>query len=63
MRIKFHIPPTRDQGSCVIETSSKYWLETPNKQALWEYNSMRRHDGQPDVKRLPNGTTQERIKE
>jgi hypothetical protein len=32
-------------------------METAEENALWTYNSLREHDGQPPLKALPKGTT------
>jgi len=61
MRIRYTIPPTPDQGSCVIIGKGGYG-ETPARNALWQYNSNRAHDGQAPVSRLPNGTRAERLR-
>lgn len=62
MKIRYQVPVTRDQGPCtLIGTSSA--TETATANALWEYNSMRAHDGQPPVKQFPPGTQRVRIDE
>jgi len=62
MRIRYDIPPTRDQGNCrIVGVSSP--METARENALWEYNSMREHDGQPSVENLPRGTKSVRLED
>jgi hypothetical protein len=59
-KIEFAIPPTRRQGSCTIIGTSSL-METAYQNALWQYNSMRAHDGLPPVNRLPEGTCKGRV--
>lgn len=54
------VPVTRDQGPCEIVCYESY-METYRQNALWDYNRMRDHDGQPHLTRMPNGTTYTRI--
>lgn len=54
------VPVTEDQGPCKIVCSASY-RETYRQNALWEYNSMRAHDGQQPLTRMPNGTTYTKI--
>ena len=60
MRIRYSIPPTLHVGSCIIVGQSGFG-ETARENALWEYNSMRRHDDLPPVKGFPQGTVSKRI--
>lgn len=55
MIVEYTMPPTREQGTCVIIGKSSY-METARENALWAYNSMREHDGQPPLSALPKGT-------
>jgi hypothetical protein len=52
------VPATEDQSptSFVASQSS---METFEENALWTYNKMREHDGQPPLKRMPYGTKYE----
>jgi len=54
-KYKYTMPPTREQGSYSTIANS-------NKDALWDYNSARAHDGLPPIERLPNGTKRKAIK-
>lgn len=49
------VPPTRDQGNAKFTATDSYG-ETVAKSALWTYNSMRAHDGQAPLTRMPRGT-------
>jgi len=60
MMTRYRIPPTANQGSCVIVGKSTL-METARENALWEYNSMRAHDGQRPLSALPRGTKSERV--
>lgn len=52
-----HIPFQHDMGSISPYTvSAKYLYGSAREEALWHYNSMRRHDGLPERKHLPKGT-------
>ena len=62
MKRLYKIPVTNDQGNCEILGVAN-GSETTRENALWEYNSMREHDGQPPVSDLPIGTTSEVIEE
>jgi hypothetical protein len=62
MRIEYTLPVTRDQGPCKIIGTS-YPMTTAREDALWQYNSMREHDGQRPLKALPIGTTSKRIED
>jgi hypothetical protein len=54
----FNIPSTNDQGSATVRIGkTEYYDKTWRGAALAKYNSMRAHDGQPPLKRLPRGTT------
>jgi len=60
MKFRVKIPPTYEQGGftfTTVETDS----ESRHEAALWDYNKAREHDGLPPVRRLPAGTTFERI--
>lgn len=49
------IPPTHDQGNhCMRFMCNRCEVR---KEALWDYNSARAHDGLPSISRLPAGTT------
>ena len=54
-KIQYTIPPTANVGNCTIVGVSSL-TETARENALWEYNSMRAHDGLPPVGTFPNGT-------
>lgn len=58
MEIKYTIPATGDQGPCVIVGKASA-MESASDNALWAYNSMRRHDGQLALQKLPSGTVAE----
>ena len=60
MRIEYRTPSTKDMGTTVIVGRSGFG-ETARENALWEYNSMRRHDDLPPVKGFPQGTVSKRI--
>jgi len=60
MKIEYSIPPTRDLGSCII-VGKESPMESARDNALWEYNSMRAHDGLPPISSLPWGTTSKRL--
>lgn len=60
--IKFDIPVTRDQGPCKIIGTESH-SETAEENALWHYNRMREHDGQPPLSRLPEGTKATRVED
>lgn len=62
-QFKVTVPPTWEQGSytTIVSDNGRYG-ETIAKQALWDYNSARRHDGLPPLKRMPNGTKYRRLK-
>ena len=55
------VPPTKDQATFRILARDDYM--TVAKDALQSYNSARAHDGQPPLKRMPNGTTYTRLYE
>jgi catechol-2,3-dioxygenase len=55
------VPPTKEQGSSTFIAYNNYY-ETLAQNALWKYNSMRKHDGLPPLKRMPKGTKYERLK-
>lgn len=54
-KIQYTIPPTANVGNCTIIGVSST-TETARENALWEYNSMRAHDGLQPVGTFPNGT-------
>ena len=54
------VPPTRDQGNTRFIASASY-METVAKNALWTYNSMRAHDGQGPLTKMPKGTKYEKV--
>lgn len=56
MHYKFTVPPTMEQGS-YRGICSNSGSETYRKNALWDYNSARAHDGLPPIERMPAGTT------
>jgi hypothetical protein len=53
--LKATIPPTKDQGSCIILGSQGFY-ETFKQDILKQYNKMRERDGFPPVIRMPSGT-------
>ena len=61
MKCIVHVPCTNDQGNTSFDASDSY-SETVAKNALWTYNSMRAHDGQEPLTKMPKGTTYERVK-
>ena len=54
-KIQYTIPPTANVGNCTIVGVSSL-TETARANALWQYNSMRAHDGLDPVQTFPNGT-------
>ncbi len=56
MKSKFtvEVGPTWEQGNTKFVADSR-------ADALWEYNSMRAHDGLPPLKRMPKGTKYTRL--
>jgi len=54
------VPPTNDQGSTRFIASASY-TETMRKNALWEYNNMRAHDGFEPLAKMPKGTRYEKV--
>ena len=56
------VPITDDQGPYIFRASDNYG-QTVAEDALQDYNSARDHDGQPPLKRMPNGTTYDRMYE
>jgi hypothetical protein len=60
MKYLVKVPPTKEQGNYKT-TAQSGWGETYRKNALWSYNSAREHDGLPPIKRMPKGTTYEKI--
>jgi hypothetical protein len=56
MKYQFTVPPTYEMGS-YSGTCSNNYTETYRKNALWDYNSARAHDGLPPLARMPSGTT------
>ena len=48
------VPPTRDVGSYTTRVRGP--VANARRDALWDYNSARRHDGLPPVDRMPSGT-------
>ena len=54
-KIQYTIPPTANVGNCTIIGVSSL-TETARENALWQYNSMRSHDGLDPVQSFPNGT-------
>jgi hypothetical protein len=59
-KIKYVIPASHQVGNCEIVGVSSL-METARENALWQYNSMRAHDGLPPVVSFPNGTKGETI--
>ena len=59
--ISVTVPPTKDQGSSTFLAYNNYY-ETMAQNALWKYNSMRKYDGQPPLKRMPKGTKYAKVK-
>ena len=61
MQIEYTFPNTKDMSQCqIIGTSSS--MESAKENALWEYNSMRAHDGLKPINFMPRGTTAKIIK-
>jgi hypothetical protein len=60
-RYKVTVPPTMEQGSytTTVTTRGGWFSESIAKQALWDYNSARAHDGLPPLSRMPKGTRYE----
>lgn len=52
-----------DMGSISAMDVTETRYETKESQALWQINSMRRHDGLKEYKRLPKGIKFTRIGE
>lgn len=48
------VPPTAEVGS--YKTRARGPIANARRDALWDYNSARRHDGLPPVDRMPRGT-------
>ena len=48
------VPPTREMGS--YKTRVHGPMSNARRDALWDYNSARRHDDLPPVDRMPSGT-------
>jgi hypothetical protein len=61
MRYKVTFPFMDDMGSYGPIFASSNTMETKEENALWDLNSARRHDGLPELKRLPAGTKFERM--
>ena len=57
-KYKVTVPPTREQGSYTTIVSGPDY----RKDALWDYNSCRAHDGLQPLQRMPAGTVYTRIK-
>lgn len=57
----FTVPPTRNVGSYSGTCRTSYG-ETYRQHALWDYNSVRAHDGLPPITRMPPGTKYQRVK-
>ena len=49
------VPPTMEMGSYSTKVTGAY-TQSKEKEALWDYNSARAHDGLRKLKRMPNGT-------
>lgn len=55
MKYTVTVPPTAQMGSFkTVARSSRN--ESAAKNALWDYNSARAHDGLPPLSRMPSGT-------
>lgn len=52
-----------DMGSISAMDVTETRYETKEEQALWQINSMRRHDGLKEYKRLPKGIKFTKVKE
>jgi hypothetical protein len=63
VKYKVTIPFQDDMGSIAPFIAKSTTLLSAREDALWEFNSMRRHDGLPERKRLPNGTKFEPVYE
>lgn len=48
------VPPTREMGS--YKTRVRGPMDNARRDALWDYNSARDHDGLDPVERMPSGT-------
>ena len=59
-RYKVTVPPTMEMGSYSTVVSDKH--QSKEKDALWDYNSARSHDGLRPLKRMPNGTRYKKIR-
>lgn len=57
---KFIVPSTMDMGSYSGIANAGY-TETMRKNALWQYNNARAHDGLIELSKMPNGTKYERV--
>jgi hypothetical protein len=59
MKFLVKVPATKDVGSYQFSviTGSYGWGLSKAKEALWQYNSARAHDGLEPLTRMPNGTT------
>lgn len=53
--LRVNVPPTAEQGSYNCKADDR-------KDALWQYNKAREHDGLPPINRMPNGTTYAAVK-
>lgn len=52
-----------DMGSIsAMDMTTTRYGETKEEQALWHINSMRRHDGLPELTRLPKGIKFTKVK-
>lgn len=61
MKYRLYVPPTNEQGGYSVIVSDKY--QTKSADALQDYNSVRAHDGQRPLRRMPKGTTYTKIVE
>lgn len=59
-RYKFTVPPTMEVGSYSGIASDDYG-QSYQKEALWDYNNARDHDGLQPLKRMPKGTKYVRL--
>lgn len=55
MKFRVTFPFIPDMGSVSPMVVTRYVMESEREQALWHLNSMRRHDGLPEWRRLPAG--------
>ena len=57
---RINVPFQHDMGSIAPFDATESNMESVRENALWHINSMRRHDGLPELYRLPAGVKIER---